>query len=175
MNFFLYFIVSNVALVDIWGTEVGNYMQLLYLFYGIGGLITPILIRPFQLPIPEEAADDPDAYLTFYKPDEVQIQYPYFWITGASIFTGIFFIICYFLNQRNKESNENCKPNGQDGKVPEEKSPENDGPSKIKITIAVGWVTALCHIGSSMHLILSEFDLLKLQFSTKMESKSDEI
>ncbi|XP_074603271.1 sodium-dependent glucose transporter 1-like [Brevipalpus obovatus] len=150
--------LSNVALVDIWEAEVGNYMQLLYLFYGIGGLITPILIRPFQLPIPEEAADDPDAYLSFYKPEEVQIQYPYFWITGASIVTGMLFIICYFVNQRNKGSAEKKEANEQEMQIPEVKTPnEKDSPSKVKITIAVGWVTALCHIGSSMHLTLSCF------------------
>ena len=155
-----------MVLIDIWESEVGKYMQILYLAYGIGGLIAPILIRPYQLPIPEEIADDPDAYLTFYKPEDVQIICPYIIISGTSVIIGLAFAFCYYvaINEEKKKEKIDEKDSNKQEKPLGKLSKSSQNISVFKIAVAVGWVALLGHVGFSMQLSFSEYKSLIFTF-----------
>ncbi|XP_074602694.1 sodium-dependent glucose transporter 1B-like isoform X2 [Brevipalpus obovatus] len=150
--------VSCVVIIDVWGKDMGNYMQILYGAFGIGGLITPILIRPFQLPMPEEILDDPDAYLSYFKPEEVLIKYPYFGSSILSILNGIAFFLCYYFYTTPVDT----KDEKELSKDTETKKPEQDvvslnSPPFYKIAIAVMWVAVIGHLGFAMQLVFTVF------------------
>ncbi|XP_074602397.1 sodium-dependent glucose transporter 1B-like [Brevipalpus obovatus] len=163
---------SNVLLIDLWGTKVGNYMQIMHFAFGLGGLLTPVMIRPFQLPIPEELADNPDECINFYKPDDVQIIYPYLGISSLSVIIGIGFAFCYYNAVSvkagdNNQAREAQNETSQQATVENPENPANPGKpenpensaksSKLKIAIAVAWVAMLGHVGFSMQQVLCVF------------------
>lgn len=160
---------SNVVLIDLWGEKVSNYLQILYVAFGAGGLIAPIMIRPYQLPIPDECTEDPDRVLDYYKPEDVQIKYPYYMILAMSLAIGISFILCYYSTVYRKKEEEGKEKEGEEkkeskfeqenGQELEQKianHPPSKDPSIIRKTVAIGWVAALGHIGFSMQLIISK-------------------
>ncbi|XP_074602398.1 sodium-dependent glucose transporter 1B-like [Brevipalpus obovatus] len=148
--------VTYVALIDIWGKSVGNYMQILYLSFGVGGLVTPILIRPFQLPIPEEIID-PDAYLAYYKPEDVQMKYPLFAEAILSVLIGITFFLYHLATCRSSSRIKTEEHDQKDDKNVENIEGEEKKIPKFKIFIAVAWVAFLGHTGFSMQLIFNVF------------------
>ncbi|XP_074602739.1 sodium-dependent glucose transporter 1C-like [Brevipalpus obovatus] len=161
---------SNVVLIDLWGDKVCNYLQILYVAFGMGGLIAPIMIRPYQLPIPEECTEDPDRVLDYYKPEDVQIKYPYYYMLAMSLAIGISFILCYYFTIYRKERESQGQENEREKKeqasehengLELQQKSANESSSKehsiIKKAVAVGWVAILGHIGFSMQLILISF------------------
>lgn len=146
-------------------------MQILYVAFGVGGLIAPIMIRPYQLPIPEECTEDPDRVLDYYKPEDVQIRYPYYIILAMSLAIGISFILCYYFTVHRKKEEETDDEKKKEQKAEQETgqeiqlkgatelSPPKDHPL-IKKAFAVGWVALLGHVGFSMQLILSKQKLI---------------
>lgn len=129
----------------------------MHLAFGLGGLLTPVMIRPFQLPIPEELANNPDECINFYMPDEVQIKYPYFGLSGLSIVIGIGFAFCYYdaVSKEVKDSIEEKKDENETSEQNGKETSENPAKSsKLKIAFAVAWVAMLGHVGFSMQQVL---------------------
>lgn len=84
-------------MTNLWGAErVGNSIQILHMFYGIGALFCPAFVRIFLLPIPDELIDNYEAYKNLYKPEEVQIKWPFFTFGIPSIVIGFCFLYYYF-------------------------------------------------------------------------------
>lgn len=157
------FIECHIALTCLWGPEkVGNSLQILHMFFGFGALFCPAFVRIFLLPIPDGMMDDYEAYKSLYKPEDVQIMWPFIIFGTPSIVFGICFLYYYFNSpyseaqkEERKEVDKNCKSNENGDSVTSPVKPSNH--SKWKIYLAVGLVGALAHLAFAMGQIICKF------------------
>ncbi|XP_074602820.1 sodium-dependent glucose transporter 1A-like [Brevipalpus obovatus] len=159
----IYDLKCHIALTCLWGPEkVGNSLQILHMFFGLGALFCPAFVRIFLLPIPDDMMNDYEAYKNLYKPEDVQIMWPFIIFGTPSIIFGIFFLYYYFncpyseAQQEERRNNEkNCKSieNG-DSKADPTKS---SGHPKWKIFLAVALVGAMAHLAFAMGQIVCSY------------------
>lgn len=57
--------------------------------------MTPLLVRPFLLPLPEDMGSDWDRYRTAHKPQDVQIKWPYIGVCIVSLLLSLGYAFCY--------------------------------------------------------------------------------
>ncbi|XP_074602227.1 sodium-dependent glucose transporter 1-like isoform X2 [Brevipalpus obovatus] len=164
--------VSYVVIGNAWREKVGNYMQMLFASFGIGGLLAPAVMRQFQLPMPEEALENPDIYLNLFKPEEVQIKYPFFGVAIASGAVGIAFL---FYHEHMNNNNNVERKDQESGKQQEQKMEQDakkDEISSCKIAISVAWVGMLGHLGFGMQLVFGTFaQAYGVKSSLRMDKK----
>ncbi|XP_015781844.1 sodium-dependent glucose transporter 1-like [Tetranychus urticae] len=97
-------IYTNTYTLAIWGDKATNYVQILHGSFGLGALITPLVIKPFLLPLVQNEGNETqsDAFLGDYTPDDVMVQYPFIIIGVLLIFASIGFLVFYF-KERSSE------------------------------------------------------------------------
>lgn len=108
-NIFLYYVLDcNLSILHLWGDKSSNFMQALHMCFGIGCLLTPLITRPFYLPL---VSDDNLTNSTLidsapapqFSPDDVKIQYAFVIIGGYCVFVGLIFFY-YFLQDNHSRS-----------------------------------------------------------------------
>lgn len=108
----LFSIDCNVYIAQLWQQDSTNYFQILYMFYGIGALLAPLITRPFLLPIEKDGLNfsltDNSTWTQDFSRNDVQIQYPYLIIGCVFILVSVTFCLCYFagLQSDNNQSEE---------------------------------------------------------------------
>ncbi|XP_015793768.1 sodium-dependent glucose transporter 1A [Tetranychus urticae] len=119
---------SNVCILRYWGRSSGSFLQILHFMFTTGGLIAPLLAKPFLLERPEE--DEPmestsntslstTLNMTLanvtkeYSPDDVLVQWPFTVIGLIFIVASIGFMVFYFFVPYETNNNNSANCDGQ--------------------------------------------------------------
>ncbi|RWS06127.1 sodium-dependent glucose transporter 1A-like protein [Dinothrombium tinctorium] len=91
---FLGFMPWNRTLIGLIATAVlkGLFLgifEVLYLFFGIGAFIAPLITAPYLLPISEKKGNK--TLINNYTPEDVKIHYPYAYVAIYAIIFGLLF------------------------------------------------------------------------------------
>lgn len=154
----------HVALANLWGPKrVGNSIQILHMFFGFGALLCPAFVRVFLLPIPDEAMEDYENYIKIYKPEDVQITWPFLAFGGPSVVLGLCFVYYYFNNPYPSPSQHHENSDGTKSRKSIESSDLKDitrrpsHHSRWKIYLAVFWVGAMAHLAFALANMICKY------------------
>ncbi|XP_074602117.1 sodium-dependent glucose transporter 1A-like [Brevipalpus obovatus] len=171
----------HIAMTLLWDSDkVGNAIQIMQMFYGIGALSCPAFVRYFLLPVSEEMMENPEKFENVYSPSDVQLKCPYFIYGGASILTSIGFFYYYFncpnISTDQIEEDTNSKIENQSPEKGLEKLPPLKPPSKHptwKINLAIFWASAIHHAFLAVNSIVSNYvQAFGIKSSLKIEKKT---
>ncbi|XP_025017162.1 sodium-dependent glucose transporter 1-like isoform X2 [Tetranychus urticae] len=100
-------IYTNICLLSTWNEEASNYVQILNGFFGLGSLLSPLIVKPFLLPLVqnETEAQSDEVVLGDYTPDDVKVQYPYLFIGSLLVFSSLGFLFFHFKNKSVQNKN----------------------------------------------------------------------
>lgn len=143
-------IVSHKTIFDLWGEKSSKFLQILYLSFGIGAFLTPIMVRPFLLPFSKDMGNDWDRYQTAHKPQDVQIKWPYIGVCIASLLLGLGYAFCY-LRDRTWANIQS--------QIPTIDSPEEERSEfpAWRAYIAVIWVALMASMCYAIEVILCSY------------------
>lgn len=104
-----------------WKEKSTNSIQILHLTYAVGGLLCPVIIRPFMLPSSHEIVDN-ETEIThihglIHTPDEVQVHWPFLFIGILAILAGLCNIPFYIKplddNQKDEQDEDENKEDAE--------------------------------------------------------------
>lgn len=84
---------SNSLLAQIWGKRCPSFLQALYFCFGLGCILSPLLVRPFLLPLTEDMMIAGD---TDFTPQDVKVHFAYLVISIFMILSGGCWWYVYF-------------------------------------------------------------------------------
>ncbi|XP_053205250.1 sodium-dependent glucose transporter 1-like [Panonychus citri] len=129
-------IYTNTYTLAIWGNQATNYVQILHGSFGLGSLLTPLLVKPFLLPLVQNStnsSESGDNVLGTYTPDDVKVQYPFVVVGLILIFTSFGFLMFYFKDDSNRKNDQSSQT-----------TDSNDHPN-WKIAAAISAVAIIAH------------------------------
>jgi FHS family Na+ dependent glucose MFS transporter 1 len=103
---------ANLFLIQLWGKENPPFLQALHFSYGVGALISPLIAKPFLLPLEPEDDDilpgqslntsssillNETKHVLSYSPDDVKLIYPYGIVAALHLIPIAFFSVMYFM------------------------------------------------------------------------------
>lgn len=157
--------MSASSITIIWKDKCANFIQVLFLFGGIGALISPVITRPFLLPSNDEKTsfnmnssmvNSIDVQSTFskqnYESADVTVHYAFLICGLIGIIISIPFMY-FYLNERKNSLEIQVKRNDQ---LPNA-NPQQTNDLTWKSHIAVALVAIVGHSAYSLETVVSKF------------------
>ncbi|XP_053208276.1 major facilitator superfamily domain-containing protein 4A-like [Panonychus citri] len=178
INYGIADILSASSITIIWKDKCANFIQVLFLFGGIGALISPVITRPFLLPSNDEKTsfnmnssmvNSIDVQSTFskqnYESADVTVHYAFLICGLIGIIISIPFMY-FYLNERKKSLEIQVKRNDQLANA----NPQQTNDLTWKSYIAVALVAIVGHSAYSLETVVNS---LATSFSVKSDLHMD--
>ncbi|XP_015781897.1 sodium-dependent glucose transporter 1-like [Tetranychus urticae] len=156
-------IFTNTYTLAIWGDKATNYVQILHGSFGLGSLLTPLLIKPFLLPLAQNEGNETqsDAFLGDYTPDDVIIQYPFIVVGVLLIFASSGFLVFHFKRKSSEKDKQSV-----------DVKPEVDHP-KWKIVVSLTALALIAHTTFGVETLIGSLAPSFVVISDLKMSKQD--
>ena len=108
---------ANIHMIELWGKENGPFLQALHFSYGVGALISPLIVRPYLLESEFIEGMEPETLLLStmngtvterervqeesYTRDDVQLRYPCWIVAGFTLIPTIIYFLLWRLHPKS--------------------------------------------------------------------------
>lgn len=86
---------ASVFMLQLWGKEASNFIQVLQLMYGAGSLIAPLIAEPFLVAVDREAANANRTDVEIFHPERTALIYPFSMLAGFMAFNAVLALVIW--------------------------------------------------------------------------------